>query len=98
MFLIALVLTACSPTRASGDSRESNRAAPSNEASRRPTRVTLAIGAEVNNLAPKLEAANTYAAEINFLTNSPLVVLEPAGTARADGPGWGWRRRDRRRA
>jgi peptide/nickel transport system substrate-binding protein len=36
----------------------------------------------VNNLAPKLESANTYAAEINFLTNSPLVVLEPRGAAR----------------
>jgi peptide/nickel transport system substrate-binding protein len=36
----------------------------------------------VNNLSPKLEAANTYAPEINFLTNSPLVVLEPQGAPR----------------
>jgi len=62
--------------------RERGGPPSSQETVRRPSRVTLAIGAEVNNLAPKLEAANTYAAEINFLTNSPLVVLEPAGTAR----------------
>jgi peptide/nickel transport system substrate-binding protein len=41
----------------------------------------MAIGAEVNNLATKLEGGNTYASEFNFMSNSPLVVLDAQGTA-----------------
>lgn len=46
-----------------------------------PTRVTIAIGAEVNSLATKFEGGNTYSSEFHFMTNSPLTLRDGRGIA-----------------
>ncbi len=43
-----------------------------------PIRVSVAIGAEVNSLSPKLEN-NTFASEYNFMTNSPFAIQDSRG-------------------
>ncbi|HZT06269.1 MAG TPA: ABC transporter substrate-binding protein [Chloroflexota bacterium] len=42
--------------------------------------MTIAIGAELNNLATKLEGGNTFASEFDFLSNSPLTVKDAHGS------------------
>src|SRR4051794_25651685 len=79
IYVLTLFGCAASPVQPPTQSRAEG-AAPATEPAR-PTRAILAIGAEVNYLASKLEAANTYSAEINFLINSPLVVIDPRGAA-----------------
>src|SRR6266545_2209505 len=82
VLLVLTALAGCAPKPApiapSGSSDASTVAAKRVG----PNRATLAIGAEVNFLASKLESANTYAAEISFIVNSPLVALDPRGEAR----------------
>jgi peptide/nickel transport system substrate-binding protein len=83
--LMILPLIACSsPATPSagqtGNQPSSNQAPPARTG---PARVTIAIGAEVNNLATKFEGGNTFSSEFHFMGNSPLVVREPQGTARA---------------
>lgn len=46
-----------------------------------PSRITVAIGAEVNSLSSKLEGGNTYASEYNFMVGSPLAVKDPKGVS-----------------
>src|SRR5205085_4972782 len=73
--LLALLLAACSPAPAGqgpGSAPSGGQAAPA--ASQSGRQITVAIGAEVNNLAPKLESGNTFASEFNFMTDSPLTV------------------------
>src|SRR5581483_6154050 len=81
----ALLAAACSQSSSSPSGSISpgqpSSAAPAGQGSRSstastPSQATLAIGAEVNYLTFKLESANTYAAEISFLVDSPLVVLD----------------------
>src|SRR5206468_2394324 len=79
--VLAAGLIACTPSPA--QQRSVGETAPPPLAPRAPTRLTVAIGAELNNLATKLESANTYAAEYNFLTNSPLALLDERGVASA---------------
>src|SRR5207248_9550689 len=45
-----------------------------------PSRVRAAIGAETDNLSTKI-GGGTNAAEYNFMTNSPLVLLNAKGVA-----------------
>lgn len=72
---LGLLISACAP------------AAPSPAGTRGdlpptgPSRVVIAIGAEVDYLVTKLETGNTFAAEFNFLSNSPLAVLNERGVA-----------------
>lgn len=49
-------------------------------AANRPSTVVIGIEAEIDNLSSKL-GGGTNAAEYNFLTNSPLVLLDPKGVA-----------------
>ena len=46
-----------------------------------PSRASVAIGAELNNLATKLEGGNTFSSEYNFMSNSPFAVLDARGQA-----------------
>jgi peptide/nickel transport system substrate-binding protein len=76
-----LVIGACAPvqpTSPTGGVAPDNATAPQRTG---PSRATLAIGAELNNFATKLEGGNTFASEFNFMTNSPLVVLDARGQA-----------------
>ncbi len=80
-FLIVLVVTACAPAaspRPTGGSSSGSAAGPQRAT---PSRATVAIGAELNNLATKLEGGNTFASEYNFMTNSPFAVLDARGQA-----------------
>ncbi|HEY3118342.1 MAG TPA: peptide ABC transporter substrate-binding protein [Chloroflexota bacterium] len=70
-----VLLAACSPATSSPSS------APPEGAAGTPSRVTIAIGAELDNLATKLETGNTFASEFNFLSNSPLAVRNERGVA-----------------
>jgi peptide/nickel transport system substrate-binding protein len=77
--VIVTWLTGCAgPAAAPGPGSADHRPA----ASAQVKRLTVAIGAELNNLATKLESANTYAAEYNFMTNSPLALIDERGAAR----------------
>jgi peptide/nickel transport system substrate-binding protein len=80
--LLVLLLTACAPSTSSAPSpgaAPGGQPAPGrNQAARQ---ITVAIGAEVNNLAPKLEPGNTFASEFNFMTDSPLTVEDAQGKA-----------------
>lgn len=70
------LLAACAPAATSLGGTP-----PEGGASAGPSRVTIAIGAEVDYLATKLETGNTFAAEFNFLSNSPLAVRNERGAA-----------------
>jgi peptide/nickel transport system substrate-binding protein len=79
--LSALVLAACAPTplpQAPGSGAA--RAGAESPRTVGPSRVRVAIGAEVDNLSTKL-GGGTNAAEYNFMTNSPLVLRNAQGQA-----------------
>src|SRR5438067_9114011 len=78
VFGVALLLSGCGGSAGSSRPTGSAPSAPSGQRAG-PTRVIAAIGAELNNLATKLEGGNTYASEFNFMSNSPLVLLDPRG-------------------
>lgn len=47
-----------------------------------PTRVTVATGSDANNLASKLDVTGgVFASDFRFMSNSPLVVVDPSGQA-----------------
>lgn len=71
-----VLLAACAPAPAAAPPG----ARPPGE-SLRPSRVTIAIGAEINGLATKFEGGNTFSAEFHFLTNSPLALRNAQGIA-----------------
>jgi len=49
-----------------------------------PTRVVVAIGGDTNNLASKFDVTGgVYSSDFKYMSNSPLVVLDQVGNARA---------------
>ncbi len=79
--LLLLALAACSsPAPARAPTGAGAAPAPAQQAA--PTRLSIGIGAEINNLATKLEGGNTFASEFNFMSNSPLVLLDSQGAPR----------------
>jgi peptide/nickel transport system substrate-binding protein len=78
LIIAAIALAGCaSPTGPGGQAPRSGDAAQV-----RPSRVTIAIGAEIDTLVTKFEGGNTFASEFHFMTNSPLAIRNEQGTAR----------------
>ncbi len=59
----------------------SDRTSPAGSLQARPSRVSIAIGAEIDTLATKFEGGNTFASEFHFMTNSPLAIRNAQGIA-----------------
>jgi len=77
---VLLLLAACSPTPSrQSPSSATDPGSGSSKGIAQPSRVTIAIGAEVNSLATKFEGGNTYASEFHFMTNSPLTLKDGRG-------------------
>jgi peptide/nickel transport system substrate-binding protein len=70
---LGVLLSACAPAALSPTGGVQERAPAG------PSRVIIAIGAEVDYLATKLETGNTFASEFNFLSNSPLAIRNERG-------------------
>ena len=82
--LFLLLIAACAPTAPAALPAGSGPAAgtsSSSASSSQRSQIIVAVGAEVNNLATKLESGNTFSNEFVFMMNSPLTVLDPQGKA-----------------
>ncbi len=78
-FALAL-MASCAPAAAPTGARSGDAAAA--QAPARPSRVVIGNGGDVGRLSSKLDVkTSTFASEIRFLANSPLVVIDPQGTA-----------------
>jgi peptide/nickel transport system substrate-binding protein len=76
VLLVLLLISACTqstPTQTAGSARST-----SGPTSSLPTSVRIAVGSETDNFSTKL-GGRTNAAEFNFLSNSPLVLLDEHG-------------------
>jgi peptide/nickel transport system substrate-binding protein len=77
----AVILVSCSAPRAAERAPDSAGAGAA-PGVKKPSRVTLAIGAEIDNLSSRL-SGTVFAADFNFMTNSSLAVADARGIAHA---------------
>jgi peptide/nickel transport system substrate-binding protein len=79
--LVLVVLAGCGqPAAQPGSPAGSAVPGQPQTSSSTPSRVVVAIGAEVTTLGSKFESANTYSSDFNFVLDAPLTVLDPKGT------------------
>ncbi len=78
--LVASLVVGCSPSRPAEQPSSGGASAPAaRPAATGPTRATVAITAEITNLASKLEPQRTYGGEYGWISNSPLAFRDETG-------------------